>query len=656
MSLINMLSWWQWALLSAVPPAIVLLYFLKLKRTPLEVPSTFLWRKSIEDLHVNSIWQRLRRSLLLFLQILFVLLLMAALVRPGWSGSQLIGSRYVFLIDNSASMQASDVKPTRLDEAKRRVAELIEQMASGDVVMIVSFSSAAQVQQGFTDNRRELLSRLQEIRPTNETTSLDEAIRVAAGLTNSQRAPGNTVDQPSSGSPATLYLFSDGRFPDVQNFKPQNLKLVYVPIGLPGAANVGITSFSIRRREDNRQQLQAFGRLQNFGPATVTTQVDLLLNDELVDSSTTELEARGAAGVVFDLGEVVGGVLKLVARTGGELKVDDEAWAAIDPPNPSQVLVVSPGNDALKLALQTESAAKAAHVEFAEPTVFDSKEYLARADSGYYALIIYDQCRPPTMPQANTLFIGRLPPEESWGGLKDDAAGRIPAPQIIDVETTHPLLNLIDLGNVRFAESTMLRTPPGATVLITTATGPLLAIAPRGGYEDAVLGAEIVGQSETGERFANTDWPLRVSFPVFMFNTLNYFGDASTSGRVPSIQPGRSIALKGTGSAQGSKVRSPAGRVSTFDQKGSVQFSDTKSLGVYLVEETGRAPRHFAVNLFDPAESNIEPRSKVQVGFDEVSGQANWEGGRLELWRPLLIAVLGVLCLEWYIYNRRIYV
>ena len=32
-----------------VVPAIILLYFLKLKRKPLAVPSTFLWRKSIEE-------------------------------------------------------------------------------------------------------------------------------------------------------------------------------------------------------------------------------------------------------------------------------------------------------------------------------------------------------------------------------------------------------------------------------------------------------------------------------------------------------------------------------------------------------------------------------------------------------------------------------
>ena len=72
----------QWILLAAIPPAIVLLYFLKLKRMPLEVPSTYLWSRTIEDLHVNSIWQRLRQSLLLLLQLLLIALIMLALIRP----------------------------------------------------------------------------------------------------------------------------------------------------------------------------------------------------------------------------------------------------------------------------------------------------------------------------------------------------------------------------------------------------------------------------------------------------------------------------------------------------------------------------------------------------------------------------------------------
>src|SRR5260221_12104359 len=113
MEFLPALSAWQWALVAIVPPAIVALYFLKLRRQPLEVPSTYLWHKSIEDLHVNSLWQRIRQSLLLYLQLLLILLLIFALLRPGWRSSELSGGRYIFLIDNSASMNSTDVSPSR---------------------------------------------------------------------------------------------------------------------------------------------------------------------------------------------------------------------------------------------------------------------------------------------------------------------------------------------------------------------------------------------------------------------------------------------------------------------------------------------------------------------------------------------------------------
>src|SRR3990172_5371152 len=105
----NTLPGWQWALLALVPPAIVALYFLKLRRQPLQVPSTYLWRKSIEDLRVNSLWQRLRRSILLLLQLVMVGLAMAALARPYWQSGAEVGQRLIFLVDNSASIDRKSV-------------------------------------------------------------------------------------------------------------------------------------------------------------------------------------------------------------------------------------------------------------------------------------------------------------------------------------------------------------------------------------------------------------------------------------------------------------------------------------------------------------------------------------------------------------------
>src|SRR5579875_65833 len=89
-----------WAVLAGVPVGIIALYFLKLRRRPVQVPSTLLWRRSLEDLHVNSLFQRLRRNLLLFLQLLAVLLAMLALTGPRIKGTSGQGQRYVIAIDN----------------------------------------------------------------------------------------------------------------------------------------------------------------------------------------------------------------------------------------------------------------------------------------------------------------------------------------------------------------------------------------------------------------------------------------------------------------------------------------------------------------------------------------------------------------------------
>ena len=63
------LSPWTWIVPLAAAAAVLALYFLKTRRRPIVVPSTLLWRRTIEDRRVNALWQKLRRSILLLLQL-----------------------------------------------------------------------------------------------------------------------------------------------------------------------------------------------------------------------------------------------------------------------------------------------------------------------------------------------------------------------------------------------------------------------------------------------------------------------------------------------------------------------------------------------------------------------------------------------------------
>src|SRR5271156_2495643 len=101
-------GWTAAAAAAIVVPLLLVLYFLKLRRREMPVSSTFLWKKAIQDLQVNAPFQRLRRNLLLFLQLLLLLLLILALSRPVTNYTPGAGKLSVILIDRSASMNALD--------------------------------------------------------------------------------------------------------------------------------------------------------------------------------------------------------------------------------------------------------------------------------------------------------------------------------------------------------------------------------------------------------------------------------------------------------------------------------------------------------------------------------------------------------------------
>lgn len=252
MSWISTLSWGSWALLGAVPIGILLLYFLKLRREPVEVPSTYLWSRTIEDLHVNSLLQRLRRSVLLFLQLLAVALAALALLRPGVRGETSGQGRMVFLLDNSASMQATDVQgaTNRFELAKRLIGERIETMTDTDTAMLITFSDRPDTVQAFTSDRRRLRDALGRVEVTNHTTDIIGALKAADGLANPRRTSevGNMNDiQVADAMPADLIVFSDGGFDAVTDFSLGNLIPTYVAIGSDKIENVAVTAFSAER-------------------------------------------------------------------------------------------------------------------------------------------------------------------------------------------------------------------------------------------------------------------------------------------------------------------------------------------------------------------------------------------------------------------------
>ncbi|MGA2034898.1 MAG: hypothetical protein ABSG68_21830 [Thermoguttaceae bacterium] len=347
------------------------------------------------------------------------------------------------------------------------------------------------------------------------------------------------------------------------------------------------------------------------------------------------------------------------ADTSDQLAADDEAWTVLNPPRRAKVLLVTPGNEPLQTALATKSVRELAEVQVQPPGFLKTKPYQDQAAEALLDLVIYDRCRPERMPRANTLFIGSLPVDCGWS-----AGAKANAPQIIDADASHPLLQWIDLGDVLLAEGTPLRVPAGGTVLVDSDSGPMLAIAPREGFEDAVLGFVIVDETAAADgksqRFIGTNWPIRVSFSSFVLNAMMYFGGNHDTRQAGCVRPGTPVTLTLPPAAAAATVRTPSGKTLPAQvlPSGRFSFAETEELGVYEVLSAGKTVERFAVDLLDAAESDIRTSGSVptiKIGYVEVQGQAALQTGRREIWRELLLLGLVAVLVEWYMYNRRVY-
>jgi hypothetical protein len=728
-----------------VPIGIVLLYFLRLKRKALQVPSTFLWRKSIEDLHVNSLFQWLRENVLLLLQVLTVLFLIFAVMGFAFHGSTSKGKYYIVILDNSASMATKDVQPSRLEWAKEEALKLIDEQGDDNIGMVISFNSKATTLQAYTKNRTKLRDAVLSVQQTNNSTRLDEALSLADSLANNPRStedqaaqpeepiePGKERDYvPVKGTPTEVYLFSDGGFPELSESSLSkmyshkagntstlgNLQLHFQMAGAAGSDNVnnvGIVAFNVgpvdaTHKKANLRRLQAFVQVRNYRPQSAEVKLVLEVesngkrihngqqtlslprrtvtrvrveNDKDVDKTFEKIvkDEPGDARVIFDLPAINTSdntVLKAYLKdVNDDFDRDDVAWVVLGSVRKSKVMVVTPGNPALKAFFDQEAALKVSTATYLTPADLTKDAYLNTARSGDFDLVIFDRCMPAKeedMPAANTFCIDQ-PPQPWLRGTKV-----LKHPVLIVSKKEHPLLrDLTELYKVGVFEyfrfdlkdnlspnvredflgggdkKPATRALPALTRLLEAPGDlPLLFTLPRGHYTDLVMTFPL----ELDDGDFNTDWPVKPSFALFLHNVLFVLGNVRDADRENTVQPGEPMILRPEADIKSLTIVPPKGSAQRLQRSGRPEFifTNTAQLGVYQVERDDGSVRSFAVNLLDPNESNIEPRSELKIGSDAVVAGQERRQPR-ELWKWITVGALILLLLEWYIYNRRIYV
>ncbi len=683
------LSATAWMVLAGIPVGIIALYFLKLRRRPVKVSSTLLWRRSLEDVRVNSLFQRLRRNLLLFLQLLAVLLAMIALAGPRMAGSATRGRRFVLLIDQSASMSAKDVAPSRLGRAKEMATKVVQTMGGDDLAMVIAFSDKARVISNYTGDRRMLEERIAAIEPTDSSTSLREALEVASGLANPSKQIGEGVAASSVVTPKLL-IYTDGGFADVEGFSLGNLEPEVVVIGPPppaysapsegGAeprtgqasrtASDNLAILALESREDDKPDVhQLFGRVHNYRGDKTSVEAELYRYPAdaaggagtLVDAVVLDVPAQGEQAFKFDLPESGLASYEVRLKLDDALSIDNHAFAVVGPSRKARVLVVTDGNRYLADALKTPAATTSAEVATITPDALKSESVARDLSAGRYDLVIFDGARPPAHPESNTLYFGTFPPGPEYAKFKE-----VNQPIILDWDMSQPLLQYLrDLSLVYVARGRSIEPPPGARGLIDGDKGPMAFTVARGGFTDAVVTFPLMDGGAP-----NTTWFRYISFPLFILNAIQRLGNVrGGEGEAPNA-PGRPISIHAETTADSitvARAGEPPEKVARSPQ-GAFVYNHADKTGLYLASWPPSSVRPLAVNLLDPRESDLAPRGlvpagapesaaesyRIKIGYTPVASTQKAPDVREDVWKILTVALLGVLLFEWYVYNQRV--
>ncbi len=598
-------------------PIILLFYFMRPKRQERVVGSTLLWQQSLQDLQASRPWQRLRITPLLLLQILAAIVIVLVLTRPVTFFSSPIGGNTIIILQTSASMQATDVAPSRFEAARSRIADLIDGLGPGDHLSLIAMANSPQVMIASSSDKDQLNAALARVKVTNQDADLQQALSLANSL-----AAGH--------ADARILIVGDGHVltPDQVIAVPFPVSYLEVGADTPNAALLALATHSVQGN------LVALAQIANYSRQARSLPVELYADGKLVSVQTISL-AAGASGVL-QWAPLPPATRFLYAHIIAQdaMKADHEAWAIVGGSMHGRVLLVTSGNSFLESALRIQ------------PTIdlFETIPAKYTRDTSF-DLTIFDGYVPPVLPPGDLFFVN--PPAGSY--IFGVSGPEIAVTRISAGSDSANLLNEVDLSSIHTLHVSHQLTPsPSMQSVIVTPETPLLIAGEQANRRVAALSFDL----------HDSDLPLQPDFPVLMFNLVNWFLPPPVAGS-GQVAPAMPVSIAAWPGVNRITITAPGQQPVTVAPPFPVTaFNSTDTPGIYEVTQysagTGVRYGAFVVNLFDPLQSRLAPVDLLPIAHS-VAFTTNGPGiPRVlrEVWPWIAALLLLILCAEWWLFSR----
>ncbi|MEQ9406424.1 MAG: BatA and WFA domain-containing protein [Fuerstiella sp.] len=612
-----------WFFLALIP--LVVLYFLKLKRPRMEIPSLALWQSVVNDQRVNSPFQKFRRNLLLLLQLILLCLIILALMQPFISAGPETAEYLPVLIDCSASMSATvpGSDRTRLDVAKEQALALVDNLRGDGRIALFAFSTGGRRLTEFTDDRQILKRALASVKPTHRASRLDEVLRMAEAY--ARTSPIQRV-----------VVITDGNLNDQVEFElPFKLDVQRVETG---GDNLGITEMNARR--SGPESWDIFVRVGGSMTDPAYGELTLTKDGQVVGRETVVASAEESERVVFSIDATDATLLQATLKPGAfdSLELDNTVWLTLPKPRPLKIWS-APELYSWQHAFSVQTGLDL-HTG-AEPAAPE------------YDLIVTDSENLQGSSAPIVLYNGVIPQDiQDLVAISDVNVEDTPV-QIVDWANTAPLLRHVRLRDVqigqksRYAEGagTQQLEERGYEVLVHGAEGPLLLQRRRGLETDFYF-------------LFHTDrstLPYRIAFPILVSNVIESALQRASLSEVTAVPTGVLPAVS-VEPDRDYTVTGPTGETDRFHSTATGLLTGVQAdlVGRYDIRSGDELVLSVGTGILSPLETSLRAAEELQFAELSVATDATQliDSDR-QLWWTLALLAFVFLLIEWWYFQRQ---
>ncbi|HWQ95978.1 MAG TPA: BatA and WFA domain-containing protein [Candidatus Methylomirabilis sp.] len=472
---------------------VIILYLLKPKPGVIKIPSLMLLLSYSRKNKLKSLFDKAIRDPLLIIQLLAMTILIIGISGPYYFRDTGY-DRTVIILDTSASMSASDIKPDRFSQAVEIAREYIEKSEMNSLIL----AQNVPVLQYRDKKSDQAIRELQGLKPKATGTDLNEAMMFALDLM------GNETYK--------MVIISDFSGQDIINvqkiIESKKIPVEYRPMGI-GGSNFGIIDAEIK---DNSIKFI----VKNYDEVSREITVKITNGDSIRSIKRT---VKPNSREFFRVTNIFAGTTGISLETKDDFLIDNTLFISMPDSKSKRILLLSDSagkNKPVYLAFKSFPDLEAEEVSFDRaPRKLD-----------YGMVVLYDYTKSSLLPGTmddiknyvsnggTAVFIagGDLPLMDTKELLPVQVSG-ISKPSMIE-SIKSGLTNDIDFGISKYLKGTIKE---GSVGLAFAKEGPILAYWNIGNGKVVYVGTN----EEWGE------FHLHTSYPIFWYKLLKFTSPAS---------------------------------------------------------------------------------------------------------------------------------